>query len=40
MDYKLIAMHARSMTVREIQGFLPEMHAVDIPPDLICESSY
>ena len=40
LDYKIIAMYARSMKVREIQGFLPEMHAVDTSPDLICESSY
>src|SRR5450830_702815 len=28
-------MYARGMTVREIQGFLAEMYAVDVSPDLI-----
>lgn len=32
---KIIAMYARGMTVREIQGFLAEMYAVDVSPDLI-----
>lgn len=30
-DDKTIAMCARGMTVREIQGFLAEMYAVDVP---------
>jgi putative transposase len=34
-DDKIIAMYARGMTVREIQGFLAEMYAVDVCPDLI-----
>src|SRR5580765_337877 len=34
-DDKIIAMYARGMTVREIQGLLAEMYAVDVSPDLI-----
>ncbi len=34
-DDKIIAMYARGMTVREIQGFMAEMYAVDISPELI-----
>jgi len=34
-DDKIVAMYARGMTVREIQGFLSEMYAVDVSPDLI-----
>jgi putative transposase len=34
-DDKIIAMYARGMTVREIQGFLAEMYALDVSPDLI-----
>ena len=34
-DDKLIAMYARGMTVREIQGFMAEMYAVDVSQDLI-----
>ena len=34
-DDKIIAMYARGMTVREIQGFMAEMYAVDVSPDLI-----
>ncbi|MDC8773434.1 transposase, partial [Roseateles albus] len=34
-DDKIIAMYARGMTVREIQGFLREMYSVDVSPDLI-----
>lgn len=34
-DNKIIAMYARGMTVREIQGFLTEMYSVDVSPDLI-----
>ena len=32
-DDKIIAMYARGMTVREIQGFLSEMYATDVTPD-------
>ena len=34
-DDKIVSMYARGMTVREIQGFLAEMYAVDVSPDLI-----
>jgi putative transposase len=34
-DDKIIAMYARGMSVREIQGFLAEMYSVDVSPDLI-----
>jgi len=34
-DDKIIAMYARGMTVREIQGFLHEMYNVEVSPDLI-----
>src|SRR3990172_7037834 len=34
-DDKIIALYARGMTVREIQGFLAEMYAVEVSPDLI-----
>ena len=34
-DDKIIAMYARGMTVREIQGFLAEMYSVDVSPDFI-----
>ena len=34
-DDKIVAMYARGMTVREIQGFLGEMYAVDVSPDFI-----
>jgi len=34
-DDKIVAMYARGMTVREIQGFLGEMYSVDVSPDLI-----
>jgi len=34
-DDKIIAMYARGMTVREIQGYLSEMYAVDVSPELI-----
>jgi transposase-like protein len=34
-DDKVLALYARGMTVREIQGFLAEMYAVDVSPDLI-----
>jgi putative transposase len=34
-DDKILALYARGMTVREIQGFLTEMYAVEVSPDLI-----
>jgi putative transposase len=34
-DEKVLALYARGLTVREIQGFLREMYAVDVSPDLI-----
>jgi putative transposase len=34
-DDKIIALYARGMTVREIQGFLSEMYATDVTPDFI-----
>lgn len=34
-DDKIVALYARGLTVREIQGFLHEMYAVDVSPDLI-----
>ena len=34
-DDKIIAMYARGMTVREIQGFLAEMYATEVTPDFI-----
>jgi putative transposase len=34
-DDKIIAMYARGMTVREIQGFLAQMYSVDVSPDLV-----
>ena len=34
-DDKVLALYARGMTVREIQGFLAEMYEVDVSPDLI-----
>jgi len=34
-DDKIIALYARGLTVREIQGFLAEMYAVDVSPNLI-----
>jgi transposase-like protein len=36
-DDKIIAMYARGMTVREIQGYLEEMYAVAVSPDLISQ---
>ena len=36
-DDKIIAMYARGMTVREIQGYLAEMYAVEVSPDLISQ---
>ena len=34
-DDKILALSARGMTVREIQGFLADMYAVEVSPDLI-----
>ena len=34
-DDKVLALYARGITVREIQGFLAEMYAVEVFPDLI-----
>ena len=34
-DDKIVAMYARGMTVREIQGFLLEQYATDVSPDFI-----
>lgn len=36
-DDKIIAMYARGMSVREIQGFLREMYAMDVSPELISQ---
>src|SRR3954468_22830761 len=34
-DDKIVSMHARGMTVREIQGHLAELYGIDVSPDLI-----
>ena len=34
-DQKIIALYARGMTVREIQGFLLEQYGVEVSPDFI-----
>src|SRR5918992_3793798 len=34
-DEKIVALYARGRTVREIYGFLAEMYAVEVSPDLI-----
>jgi putative transposase len=34
-DDKILALYARGLTVREIQGFLADMYAVEVSPDLI-----
>lgn len=34
-DQKIIAMYARGMTVREIQGYLAEMYDTEVSPDFI-----
>lgn len=34
-DDKIVAMYARGMTVREIQGYLAEMYALEVSPELI-----
>jgi transposase-like protein len=34
-DQKIVAMYARGMTVREIQGFLAEMYGTEVSPEFI-----
>jgi putative transposase len=34
-DDKILALYARGMTVRDIQGFLADMYGVEVSPDLI-----
>ena len=34
-DDKIVAMYARGMTVREVQGFLSEQYGVDVSPEFI-----
>jgi transposase-like protein len=34
-DQKIIAMYARGMTIREIQGYLVEMYGTDVSPEFI-----
>src|SRR5438477_11817208 len=34
-DDKILALYARGLTVREIQGFLRQIYAIDVSPDLI-----
>ncbi len=34
-DDKIIAMYARGMTVREVQGFMAEQYGVEVSPDFI-----
>lgn len=34
-DDKILALYARGMTVREIQGFLADMYGTEVSPDLI-----
>jgi putative transposase len=34
-DQKIVAMYARGMTVREIQGYLAEMYGTEVSPDFI-----
>lgn len=34
-DDKILALYARGMTVREIQGYLREMYAIEVSPDFI-----
>jgi transposase-like protein len=38
-DDKIVAMYARGMTVREIQGFLAEQYGTEVSPDLISSVS-
>jgi putative transposase len=34
-DDKIVALYARGMTVREIQGFLAEQYGTDVSPEFI-----
>lgn len=36
-DQKILAMYARGMTVREIQGFLKDQYGAEVSPDLISD---
>lgn len=38
-DEKILALYARGMTVRDIQGHLEEMYGVDVSPDLISRAT-
>ena len=38
-DDKILALYARGMTVRDIQGHLEEIYGVDVSPDLISRAS-
>lgn len=38
-DDKIVAMYARGMTVREIQGFLAEQYGTEVSPDFISSVS-
>jgi putative transposase len=35
VDYKILALYARGVTVREIQGYLSEMYAMEVSPEFI-----
>jgi putative transposase len=39
-DDKIVAMYARGMTVREIQGFLAEQYGTDVCPEFISSVGY
>ncbi len=39
-DDKIIAMHARGMSAREIQGFLLEMYGIEVSPDFGAAFAY
>lgn len=39
-DDRIIAMYARSMSVREIQGFLAESHGTEVSPDFVSSIRY
>ena len=39
-DDKIIAMYARGMTVREVQGFLSDQYGVDVSPEFISSVTY
>jgi putative transposase len=38
-DEKILALYARGMTVRDIQGHLEELYGVDVSPDLISRAT-